>query len=179
MAREAERLEMVERAFLVLGNREKAEELYKDIEEEYLAVKVVDAWANKSYEFRVKFFPRFVYCVFVAFETRFDLSQHLTNYSEMYILQKLQHPFIIRVHTVLGPYNYKYYIFLEIAEAGDLLEYIQRHGPVYEAQAKVWFRQMMKALNYCHGEGVAHRDLKCENILLEQNGDVKCRQKLT
>lgn len=44
---------------------------------------------------------------------------------------------------------------------------------VPEQQAKIWFRQMASGLHYLHGKNIAHRDLKCENILLSRKFNVK------
>lgn len=41
-----------------------------------------------------------------------------------------------------------------------------KSGPRAERIASLWVRQITKALNYIHGEGIVHRDLKLENILV-------------
>lgn len=46
-------------------------------------------------------------------------------------------------------------------------------GAVPGDQAKIWFRQMTNGLNYLHENNIAHRDLKCENILLSQRFNAK------
>ena len=40
-----------------------------------------------------------------------------------------------------------------------------------ERRAAAFFRQIMLGVAYCHGRGVCHRDLKLENILLNDAGD--------
>lgn len=67
------------------------------------------------------------------------------------------------------------HIFLTFryADNGDLLDFIKRNGVVPEQQAKIWFRQMASGLHYLHGKNIAHRDLKCENILLSRKFNVK------
>lgn len=37
----------------------------------------------------------------------------------------------------------------------------------------IWFYQMVEGIGYCHSKGVVHRDLKCENVLLDKNNNVK------
>ena len=59
------------------------------------------------------------------------------------------------------------YIVMEEATGGDLLNTVRRMKRVSEKQAAIWFRQMCDAVDYCHQRGVVHRDLKCENILLD------------
>lgn len=113
-----------------------------------LACKVVDR-SRAPHDFLAKFLPR-----------------------ELDIITKLEHPFIIQIHSILqrGP---KIFIFMRHAENGDLLTYIQNNGPLLEHQAKIWFYQMVKGIRYLHSMGIAHRDLKCENILISKNMNVK------
>lgn len=113
-----------------------------------LACKVIDKSKAPS-DFFQKFFPR-----------------------ELNILTKLEHPNIIQIHSILqrGP---KIFIFMRYAENGDLLNYIKKHGPVNEQQSKKWFAQMVKAVRYLHAHDIAHRDLKCENILLTKKMNIK------
>lgn len=59
------------------------------------------------------------------------------------------------------------------AERGDLLEFILRYGPIAENQARIWANQIGLGIQYLHTLEIAHRDLKCENILVTQNYNVK------
>ena len=50
---------------------------------------------------------------------------------------------------------------------GDLMSFIDRHNGKADAdEARLIMYQIVKAVSYLHGEGVAHRDVKPENILL-------------
>ena len=91
---------------------------------------------------------------------------------ELEILTKIENPHIIQVHSILqrGP---RVFIFMRIAENGDLLDFVKRNGVVPEPQCKMWFYQMGTGLKYLHGKNIAHRDLKCENILLSRRFNVK------
>lgn len=42
-----------------------------------------------------------------------------------------------------------------------------------EPEAKRIFSQIVSAVNYCHTQGVVHRDLKAENLLLDHNMNIK------
>nr|CAD7571582.1 unnamed protein product [Timema californicum] len=85
---------------------------------------------------------------------------------------KVKHPHIIQVFSILQRKT-KYYIFQRYAESGDMLEYVLRSGVVPEQQARIWQRQITLAVQYLHELNIAHRDLKCENILLTKNFNVK------
>ncbi len=62
---------------------------------------------------------------------------------------------------------------LEIAGNGDLLDYINTRRYLPEPEARFVFYQMSSAIAFCHDLGIVHRDLKCENIMLNKHMDVK------
>lgn len=62
---------------------------------------------------------------------------------------------------------------LELAENGDLLDYINSRGFIPENEARFLFKQMTSAILYCHSLAIVHRDLKCENIMLSKDMQVK------
>ena len=65
------------------------------------------------------------------------------------------------------------YIVLELAQGGELFDFVALGGALSEDTARFFFGQMMEALKYCHDRGVCHRDLKPENIMLDKNYNVK------
>ena len=56
---------------------------------------------------------------------------------------------------------------------GDLWEYMKIYGTFHEGETHYMFKQMCKAMAYCHRKKIVHRDLKCENILLDENLNIK------
>ncbi|OVF09193.1 putative serine/threonine-protein kinase [Clavispora lusitaniae] len=69
--------------------------------------------------------------------------------------------------------GYKLWVIMEYVNGGSLFE-ILRPGPITdEMTISVISHQILLALNYLHDQGKIHRDLKSQNILLSQEGEVK------
>lgn len=90
---------------------------------------------------------------------------------EIKVLKRLRHPHVISLIEVIET-NTRMYIITDLAESGDLLEYIRKYGAVPEATAKQLFKQLLIGINYVHSEDVVHRDLKCENLLLDKENNI-------
>ena len=91
---------------------------------------------------------------------------------EAAILQKLSHPNIIQLFQVVDTDDQKF-LFMEHMPGGHLFGYLRKNGPMAEADARPVFRQMTSAIQYCHHQGVIHRDLKPGNILLDGENNIK------
>ncbi|KAJ0036715.1 hypothetical protein NQD34_005392 [Periophthalmus magnuspinnatus] len=91
---------------------------------------------------------------------------------EIEITSALQHANIIQFHEVFESRD-KIVIVMEYASRGELYDYIQERRRVPETEARTIFRQITSAVHYLHKNGVVHRDLKLENILLDQDLNVK------
>jgi len=89
---------------------------------------------------------------------------------EIDLLKSLQHNNIIKlVEYFEGPTTLA--IVLEYASGGNLLEKVKnsRESRFSEALAKPIFTQLLQAIQYIHEKQIVHRDLKLENILLENS----------
>lgn len=85
--------------------------------------------------------------------------------NELSALQKTSHPFIIKYYDAFI-IDTKFYIIMEYAHNGHLKHYMGKYRKVEERKARRWFKQMLSAIKHLHGLGIAHRDLKGENVLL-------------
>ncbi len=89
-------------------------------------------------------------------------------------MKLVQHPNVVRLYEVIDTPT-KLYLILELGDGGDMYDYIMKHSEgLDESKARAYFRQIVRAVKYCHDLHVVHRDLKPENVVFfEQNGQVK------
>ena len=94
--------------------------------------------------------------------------------SEKNILMKLRHPNIVQLYEHIRDFKLGYdLIYMELCTGGDLLGYLRRRKRLEEPITKMFMKQLMQALGYLHAKGVIHRDIKLENILLSNLGQIK------
>jgi serine/threonine protein kinase len=93
-------------------------------------------------------------------------------FQEIYILKKIRHENVIRLLEVFeGP---KYIlIVMEYVSAGDLLQKVKKEGRFPETRAKIIFKQIVYGLAHIHSRHVLHRDIKLDNILIDNDNGIK------
>lgn len=65
-------------------------------------------------------------------------------------MKLVQHPHVVRLYEVIDTQT-KLYLILELGDGGDLYDYIMRHdGGLSECLAREYFRQIVRAISYCH-----------------------------
>nr|XP_039267547.1 testis-specific serine/threonine-protein kinase 1-like [Styela clava] len=87
---------------------------------------------------------------------------------ELQALPHLRHENIVKIYEILEASDGFVYIVMEAARNGDMLRYVQRRGALPEEEIKKYFWQLVQAIKYCHSMNICHRDLKCENLLLDK-----------
>lgn len=85
--------------------------------------------------------------------------------NEVRLLQAVDHPCIIRLEDVVDT-DKMLYIILELADGGELFEKIIQKTKLQETEARIYFYQMVSAIEYLHKQNICHRDLKPENVML-------------
>jgi serine/threonine protein kinase len=85
----------------------------------------------------------------------------------------LRHPNIVSIYDWGGTEDGTYYIVMEYLPGGTLKDRILREGRLPPRAAAAAAIQVAEALREAHHNGVIHRDVKPQNVLLTESGDVK------
>lgn len=80
---------------------------------------------------------------------------------EIALARQIDHPNVVKVMDVFASPS-KVYLVLELVEGGELFDKIVQDGRLTEPKARVYMRQLLSGIEYCHEAGIAHRDLKAE-----------------
>ena len=100
-----------------------------------------------------------------------DLVRRFKNESKAISL--LNHPNIVKVYDV-SVNDELQYIVMEYVDGMTLREYLnQRGGRLTNRETVHFISQILKALEHAHANGVVHRDIKPQNIMLLDNGQLR------
>jgi len=91
---------------------------------------------------------------------------------EITITARLNHKGVIRLLDS-GEIQDGLYIVMEMLKGGTLRDYLETHGTLTPAQAAPLLKQLCLALGYAHRQGVTHRDVKPDNVMVTTDGTVK------
>uniref|UniRef100_A0A803VGF8 calcium/calmodulin-dependent protein kinase n=1 Tax=Ficedula albicollis TaxID=59894 RepID=A0A803VGF8_FICAL len=94
-------------------------------------------------------------------------------YQEIAILKKLDHPNVVKLVEVLDdPSEDHLYMVFELVKQGPVME-IPTLKPLSEDQARFYFQDLIKGIEYLHYQKIIHRDIKPSNLLVGEDGHVK------
>ena len=93
--------------------------------------------------------------------------------NELFIMEKVKHLYIVKLMhhflTQSKANGIRLYIFMELADGGDFSKFCQKKGAMTENDCKPYFAQIICGINHMHSLGIAHRDIKLQNVLLVKN----------
>lgn len=99
-----------------------------------------------------------------------DFKRRFRNESKAIAL--LSHPSIVKVLDVNFDDNIQY-IVMEYIDGITLKEYIEQQGAVKWKEAVHFTVQILRALQHAHDNGIVHRDVKPQNVMLLEDGTIK------
>jgi serine/threonine-protein kinase len=118
---------------------------YQPAMDRYVAVKVIDASLVSD----------------VEAVARFQREAHL--------IARLEHLHILPVYDFDGAHEPPY-IVIRYVEGGTIRD-VLAHGPMPLEEVAYLIQQIGSALHYAHGQGIVHRDVKPDNILIDTEGN--------
>ncbi|XP_073031286.1 CBL-interacting serine/threonine-protein kinase 6-like [Primulina eburnea] len=90
---------------------------------------------------------------------------------EISIMKMMKHLNIVELYEVMASKT-NIYFAMELVCGGELFAKVTK-GRLLEDPARHYFQQLISAVDFCHSRGVYHRDLKLENLLLDEDGNLK------
>lgn len=98
------------------------------------------------------------------------MSASLTR--EIHHHRRLHHPNVTQLYEVIATET-TIWLITELCAGGELYDYLVEKGRLSETETRQIFGELCLALDYVHKLGVVHRDLKLENVLLDERCHVK------
>ena len=92
--------------------------------------------------------------------------------TEIAILRKIKHTHIVKHYGMLHDNN-SVSLLVEYLKGDAMSHLIKRKGALREKDVSKYFQQILEGLAYLHENKIVHRDLKCDNILLDEGSNCK------
>jgi serine/threonine protein kinase len=92
-------------------------------------------------------------------------------------MQQLQHPHVVKYLEAYEDHK-KLYLVMGLCNEGDLETMVKKfkeetEGGIPEAECARIIGRVLQALNFCHGQGIVHRDIKAENVMFANEGNIR------
>ena len=92
--------------------------------------------------------------------------------AERYVMAELRHPFIIGLNYAFQNSKQLFYV-MDFARGGEIFNRLAIDGSFEEKTARFYICEIICALEFLHRHNIVYRDLKPDNILIDEDGHVK------
>lgn len=91
--------------------------------------------------------------------------------TEKMILEHVNHPYLVNLMYAFQTPS-KLFFVMQFCKGGELFQHLRMSRKFEEKRAKFYTAQLTLALGHLHSKDIVYRDLKLENILMDENGNV-------
>ncbi|MCC6811756.1 MAG: protein kinase [Deltaproteobacteria bacterium] len=99
-----------------------------------------------------------------------DPTVRKSFHREAQALAKLRHKNVVAVHDYSGPESPTLYLVMDLVRGKNLSGWLAERGRLDEPIVWAVLHELASALEACHAQGVVHRDLKPDNVIVTPNG---------
>ncbi len=92
---------------------------------------------------------------------------------EARVIARLRHPNVVEVYDYSGEDSERAFIIQEFVSGETLSSFLLRHGPMTPEVSALVVAAVARALEHAHSQGVIHRDVKPENLMVREDGVLK------
>jgi len=101
-----------------------------------------------------------------------ELGQQAHIVNEKNVMEKMNNPFLVNLRNTYKD-KYKIYFLLDVCLGGELFTILRRRRYFTEATSKFYAGCVIEAFDYMHSKRIIYRDLKPENLVLDDKGYLK------
>jgi calcium/calmodulin-dependent protein kinase I len=92
--------------------------------------------------------------------------------SKLHRIASVGNPHVVSLHNSFEDES-SIHLVLDLCSGTDLLDRVSSDAPLPEPEAAALAKELLEAIAACHHRGVAHRDIKPDNIMFDMNGELK------